>query len=409
MTSNQTHERAVQIARSSYGRLLAILAAKTGDISAAEEALSEAFKRALETWPDKGIPNNPEAWLITVSRNLILDYKRSAAVRLQSAVEVEDIQELVMSQIDPDEIPDERLKLLFVCAHPAIDSKIHTPLMLQSVLGFEAEDIGTAFLIPTATMAQRLVRAKRKIKDAGIAFSLPDQSQMQDRLESVLEAIYGAYALEWDSPAGGDIRDDLAFEALYLADLLVELLPSEAEVLGLAALLSLSIARRESRYGEDGEFIPLDMQDMAKWDRLKLSRGNVLLERAQKLGQIGRFQLEAAIQSVHCDRLANGLTDWNSIAQLYEGIMRIAPTIGAAVGRAAAVGKVFGSETGLMSLNLIDPKAIENFQPAWATRAHLLEELGENEEAIRAFDRALSLTVESPVKRYLQHKKNQVA
>ena len=395
--SNSSQARAAQVARASYGKLLAVLAKQTNDIASAEDALAEAFARALETWPSKGIPDNPEAWLITTAKNKMRDRFKSAAYKTNISLDSEDMIEPAMHDIDPHEIPDERLKLLFVCAHPAIDEKIRTPLMLQTVLGLEAKQIADAFLVPTATMAQRLVRAKGKIKDARIPFVLPEQSQMPSRLNTVLEAVYGTYAIEWESK---DSQNDLGNEALFLADLLVELLPTDAEVLGLAALLNYSTSRQQ----ELNEFVPLHQQNPANWDKLRANRADNLLARAKSQNQLGRFQLEAAIQSVHSNRRKIGTTDWVAIVQLYEGLLQLAPTIGAAVAQAAAVGEAYGSDVGLRQLKTIDPKAVEHHQAYWAVKAHLSAKEGSRKEAVSAFERAIDLTANPAVRTYLENR-----
>lgn len=398
---SDVNARATEVARASYGRLLAILAAQSRDIAVAEDALADAFSKALESWPTSGIPDNPEGWLLTVSRNRLRDRFRSASNRGHTSLDADKALEIAMTDIDMTAIPDERLKLMFVCAHPAIDAKIRTPLMLQSVLGLQAETIANTFLVPAAAMAQRLVRAKRKIKTAAIPFIIPERADMSTRLQPVLEAIYGVYAIEWEGVTNADDTEDLSIEALFLADLLVSLLPDEPEVLGLAALLSFSIARRASRYDDENRFVPLDRQDVSKWDRIRIARAEALLERAQKRDQLGHFQLEAAIQSVHSDRARTGRTDWQALAQLYQGLMTIAPTIGAAVGHAAAVGEAFGPDAGLKCLAQIDPEVQKNFQPAIVVRAHLLEASGDFTAAIDAFAKAISLTTQIPIRQYL--------
>ena len=291
--------RAAELARVAYGRLLAILAAKDGNIESAEDCLADAFAQALRVWPDTGVPSNPEAWLLTVARNRRHDLRRSAAHRLSDRLD--DVARggalSVMEEIDPDAIPDRRLALLFVCAHPAIDPAVRTPLMLQAVLGFDADQIARAFAMPPATMAQRLVRAKRRIRDARIPFVVPDRSQMAERLGPVLEAIYGAYAIDFPLVAGTEPRESLAGESHYHATTLAELLPDEPEALGLAALISLSFARRPAR-GMGDEFVPLDEQDTSRWDAELIAGGEGYLRRARALSRMGRFQIEAAIQSV---------------------------------------------------------------------------------------------------------------
>ncbi|HET7372066.1 MAG TPA: DUF6596 domain-containing protein [Gemmatimonadaceae bacterium] len=401
--------RAEELARVAYGRLLAILAAKDGDIESAEDCLADAFAQALRVWPETGVPSNPEAWLLTVARNRRHDLRRSAAHRLSDRFD--DVARggalSVIEEIDPDAIPDRRLALLFVCAHPAIDPAVRTPLMLQVVLGFDADQIARAFAMPPATMAQRLVRAKRRIRDSRIPFVVPDRSQMAERLGPVLEAIYGAYAIDFPLVAGTEPRESLAAESHYLATTLAELLPDEPEALGLAALISLSLARRPAR-GTGDEFVPLDEQAASRWDAELIAVGERYLHRARALGQMGRFQIEAAIQSVHTARATSGVTDWRALLTLHAALLSMAPTLGARVAYAAAVGRVNGPLAGLDALDAIGDEAVQRFQPAWATRAHLLAEVGRAEDAARAYERAISLTTDLGARRYLERQRAQV-
>lgn len=399
--------RAETVARASYGRLLALLASRSGDLASAEDALADAFRQALDSWPASGIPDNPEGWLLAVARNRIRDYHKGAAMRLRADIETPEALDVTMPDIDPDAIPDERLKLLFVCAHPAIDPSMRTPLMLQTVLGVEAEKIGAAFLVPASAMAQRLVRVKRKIKEARIPFAVPGRSEMHGRMEAVLEAVYGAYAIGWDGVgAQGSMHDneDLGREALFLARLLAELAPREAEALGLAALVCHAEARRTARISPGGAYIPLDQQETAQWDFGLISDAETYLAAASRLAAIGRFQLEAAIQSVHANRAFTGATDWKALELLYEGLVRIAPGIGAAVGRAVAVAHVRGPAAGLVALDLIDPEVGETYQPWWATRAWLLAAAGRKVEAMHAYRRAADMAGPASARNYLMER-----
>jgi predicted RNA polymerase sigma factor len=397
-----THRAIERVARESYGRLVAYLSSNTRDVGSAEDALSNALVAALETWPRDGVPENPEAWLLTAARRSFIDLVRHRQVAEASEPTLALLREESKDMTLSPEFPDERLKLLFVCAHPAIDPAMHTPLMLQSVLGLDAASIAHAFLISPTTMGQRLVRAKTKIRDGGIRFEIPQERELPQRLDAVLEAIYAAFGIGWDDMAGVDQRGrDLAEEAIWLARVLLQLMPGEAEVHGLLALMLHCEARRAARRGPDGRYIALSDQDCQKWSLPLIQEAERHLGEASSRGRTGRFQLEAAIQSVHAERARGGAIQWNAIMVFYEPLIRISPTLGTRTGSAAAVAEAKGAEAELAALDAIDPDDITAYQPYWAVRAHLLQRLGKTSEAWEAFDRAIGLTEDPAVREFL--------
>lgn len=408
MSSAEAWASAEHTARSSYGRLVALLAASTGDIRLAEDCLAGSFEQALRTWPSVGVPDNPEGWLLTVARNRQRDTWKSSSHRtsapLEDATDHGDDAITPLDMVDPDAIGDKRLELLFACAHPAISPAVRTPLMLQSVLGFDAARIAAAFAVSPQAMAQRLVRAKKRIKGARIPFTVPDQHAMPARLPAVLEAIYGCYAITWSHQNEAD--KDLAGEAHYLAVTLATLLRIEPESWGLAALITLSLARAPSP-GE--QFIPLDEQNTTTWDMSLIAEGESYLRRANPSGQLGRFQLEAAVQAVHCNRARTQQTDWAALRTLYTALVTVAPSLGARVALAAVIGRIDSPEAGLTALESITATpqhsaAVEHFQPFHAARAHLLARAGRMSEAATAFMTAGALTDQPAVREYLLHR-----
>jgi predicted RNA polymerase sigma factor len=396
----QAHDRVAQLTRDSYGRLLAVLAAPTRDIAAAEDALADALERALARWPDDGIPASPEGWVLTVARNRLRDVWKSSGYRMTGPLDESDYASTPLEDEMPA-IPDRRLELMLVCAHPAIAPSIRTPLMLQSVLGVEAAAIATAFAVEPSAMAQRLVRAKKRIREAGIPFVLPERDDLAERLPAVLEAVYGAYAIDWQLAPQGAPIESLSAEALHLALVLTELLPDEPEVLGLAALMCLSEARRPARRTADGAFIPLDEQDTRLWDKVLMAHGEALLRRAHDHRRPGRFQYEAAIQSAHCSRATQGKVDLVALRKLHRALVRVAPSLGATVASAAVDGEIDGPDAGLRALDAIGDPAVERFQPAWTTRAYLLAEAGRVADAAEAYRRAIELTDDAGVAGHL--------
>ena len=396
-------------ARDSYGRLLALLAAATSDLAGAEDALADAFERALRTWPSQGVPGNPDAWLLTVARNRLRDEWKSA--RVQRAVALDAVPDTLahIDGVDVDAIPDRRLELMLVCAHPAIDRAMHTPLMLNTVLGFTAEQVGRAFSVPAPTMATRLVRVKKRIKGAGIPFRIPDLADLPARMASVLEAVYGAYVIDW---ATGPQARQLPSEALHLAEVLTTLVPGDPEALGLAALIELSAARGPARVDAEGHFVALADQDPALWNQELISRAHEHLGAAHARGQLGRFQLEAAIQAVHCARGRDGTTDWPTLLTLHRILQAIAPSLGSGVALAAVTAEVDGPAAGLAALDALLLEAGQRarlFQPAKATRAHLLDRLGRKEEAVAAYDSAISLTHDTAEREYLESRRDRAS
>jgi RNA polymerase sigma-70 factor (ECF subfamily) len=397
------------VARASYGRLLAYLSRETRDVAGAEDALSETLLAALTSWPKDGVPRQPEAWLLTAARHRLIDQSRRQRVRAEHEDTVRLLTlESATAAITEDTFADRRAELLFVCAHPAIDPSLHTPLMLQTVLGLDAARIAQAFLVPPATMGQRLVRAKRKILEAGIPFELPQQEDLPQRLDAVLEAIYAAYGLGRDEVAGVDQPGlDLAGEAVWLARVVLDRLPDEPEIHGLLALMLFCDARSAARRTPDGRYVPLSEQDTAAWSAAAIREAETELADASRLGRIGRFQLEAAIQSVHVERAQTGHTDWAAIVVFYEHLVQLAPTLGARVAQAAAVAEAHGAAAGLAELDKIDRASVASYQPFWAVRAHLLGQAGETSAAAEvaevnaAYDRAIGLAQDPATRQFL--------
>ena len=403
------HAAAEAVARHSYGKLVAFLAARTRDVAGAEDALADAFASALVDWPASGTPKSPEAWLLAVARRKIVDADRRRRTGVDAAGELRLMAaELEAAAAIETSIPDDRLALMFACAHPAIDSGIRAPLILQTILGFDAVTVASAFLIAPAAMGQRLVRAKQKIKQAGIPFRVPERADLRERLDAVLEAIYAAFAEGWSDPAGTEARRrNLAEEAIWLGRLVASLLPDEPEALGLLALMLHAEARRNARRSPQGEYVPLTDQDPSLWDTPMIEEAEVLLLRASAMGAIGRYQLEAAVQSAHVVRRRTGRPDWAAIERLYDALEAITGSPVIAINRAVAAAQSRGAAAGLAILDAVAAdKRVSGYQPYWAARAELLARSDDVAGAEDAYQLAIGLEADPAVRRYLQQRRN---
>lgn len=397
-------QRAAFVARESYGRLVAYLATRWGDLAAAEDALGAAFVAALERWPTAGVPERPESWLLTVARRKLIDSARHNEILRRPEIVAALNDAMTTHSAPASALPDERIRLMLVCAHPAIDTKIRPALMLQAVLGLEAKTMASAFLVSAETMTKRLVRAKAKIRAAGLRFEEPTASDMHQRLHTLLEAIYAAYFLGREGAvADGDAHDQLRDEAVYLARTVAIALPLAAEALGFLALLTFCEARRAAQVNAAGEFVPLLEQDAGMWDRALMREGYLLLERAAAQGEIGPFQLEAAIQAAHCYRARSGSVPWDEIKLLYHALVTHYPTMGGMVGYAVATAHAeHDPSNGLTILNGIDPAAVRTYQPFWVAMWHLHTLGSDPTRARTSLLRALSLSTHPRLQAYLR-------
>lgn len=400
--ANDAQRTADTVARHSYGKLVAFLATQTRDVAAAEDALSEAFAAALASWPQSGCPSNPEAWLMTVARRRLIDGARRRRSGEMAAAQLQMLAGEPEAAVDP-EIPDHRLALMFACTHPAIEEGIRAPLMLQVVLGLDAKSIASAFLTSPAAMSKRLVRAKEKIRQAGISFNIPEREELPGRLDAVLDAIYAAFAEGWSDPGGTDVaRRDLTEEVIYLARLMTELLPQAPEVLGLLALMLHADARRSARRTRSGEYLPFTEQDIAQWDASMIAEAEALLRRASAMGVIGRYQLEGALQSAHVDRRRTGRPNWAEVVQLYDALIALTGSPVMVVNRALAIAELHGADAALQSMqSLMTDARLAEYQPCWAARAELLTKTGAYHEARDAYGLAIGLERDPAVRNFL--------
>lgn len=415
-TAHSARQAAENAARRSYGKLVAFLAARSGDVALAEDCLSDAFAKALVDWPVHGTPANAEAWLLTVARRRMVDAYRHQRSGEQVAQELAWLFDEADAGADPARggtpaIPDDRLRLMFACAHPALDDAVRAPLILQTTLGLDAQTIASAFLVAPATMSQRLVRAKAKIRQARIPFRVPDHDELPARLATVLDAIYAAFAEGWADPAGADARQrNLAEESVWLGRVVASLLPDEPEALGLLALMLHAHARRAARRNANGDYVPLDAQDPARWDEAMIDEAEALLIAASRLGRAGRYQLEAAVQSAHAARRRGGATDWAAVAQLYAALEALTGSPVVRINRAVALSHSEGAAAGLAWLDGVADAPeftarLADYQPYWAARAELLARCGEAAAAGAAYERAIGLERDPAVRRFLQRRR----
>ena len=408
-SSNQTAAVAERVVRQSYGRLLAILSARFGDIALAEDALSHAFEAALHHWPQSGVPEQAEAWLLTTARHHMIDQARSTkrhAIWAQLYLDAYDDFFQHDNNGDSLAIPDQRLALMFACAHPAIDCGIRAPLILQTILGFDASTIASAFLVSPSTMAQRLVRAKTKIRDTGIRLTMPDRGMLTERLDAVLDAVYAIYTQAWSAPADGEFASTtLTQEALFLAQLLTELAPNQAEALGLFALMLYAEARRPARIDMAGNYVPLQEQECSHWNHAMIDHAEKTLRQASALKIPGRFQFEAAIQSAHAARRQSGKTNWQAIVRLYEQLYTLTASPVVLINLATALAETDGAEIALARFSIVeDDPRLQNYQAYWAALAHLQAKAGRFTDAIQAYNKAIGLCNDSTIRHFLQNR-----
>ncbi len=392
---------ATRVARESYGKLVAYLAAPGRDVPGAEDALADAFAAALTAWPAKGVPANPEGWLAKTARRRMIDAsrrRRSAETSSDTLALIED--ELAAAADATASIPDRRLALMFACAHPAIEEAIRAPLMLQTILGLDAAAIGSAFLVSPSAMGQRLSRAKAKIRLAGVPFRIPEREDLPERLGAALEAIYAAFSHGWAEAFSDDPR-------VWLGRVAAELAPSEPEAKGLLALMLYAHARREARRDPLGSYVPLSDQDTRLWDEAAIEEAEGMLRAASASGATGRFQLEAAVQSVHAARRLTQETDWEAIVKLYDALFAITGSPVVAVNRAAAVARTRGAAAGLALLEQIGAKGgLEAFEPYWVAKADLCAKVGDFDEARRAYSLAIGLQSDGAERDFLIERLN---
>jgi RNA polymerase sigma-70 factor (ECF subfamily) len=407
------------IFRREAGRCTATLIRILGDVQLAEDAVAEAFAIAAEKWPAAGVPPNPGGWLTTTARNRAIDWLRRESTRTERHIAAHELTQTMdpnehpeLRELDAyvDVVPDDQLRLMFLCCHPALSPDAQVALTLRLLGGLSTPEIASAFVVPESTMAQRIVRAKRKLRDNRAPYRIPRAAELPDRLIPVLAAIYLIFTEgHTASFAEALVRTDLSDEAIRLGRVLVELMPDEPEPAGLLALMLLTEARRPARVAADGSMIRLSDQDRSLWDRDEIAAGHELVRACLRRNRPGQFQIQAAIAAVHADAPVSDETDWAQIVALYDQLLAVRPDAVVAINRAVAVGELRGAGEGLLALDIIDESQVSGYQPFYAVRADLFARAGRLSEAVAAYDRAIGLTGNASERRFLIERRHLVS